>query len=72
MHQKNAFDKKGLFWFINPVQNHPSKTGGRHGERTQTQTAKQKLADVIRWAERQGFLNVAEELRSILAAMPDE
>lgn len=35
-------------------------------------TAKQKIADVIRWAERQGFFNIAEELRSALADISDE
>jgi hypothetical protein len=35
-------------------------------------TAKKRLADVIRWAERQGFFNIAEELRNILAEMPDK
>jgi len=30
-------------------------------------TAKKRLADVIRWAEQQGFLNIAEELRSVFA-----
>jgi hypothetical protein len=35
-------------------------------------TAKKRLADVIRWAEQQGFFNIAEELRSALAEMPDK
>jgi hypothetical protein len=35
-------------------------------------TAKQKLAALIHWAEQQGFFNVAEELRSVLAAMSDK
>jgi hypothetical protein len=45
------------------------KPRGQHGEIPQAQTAKKRLADVIRWAEQQGFLNVAEELRSVFADM---
>jgi hypothetical protein len=31
-----------------------------------------KIADVIRWAERQGFHNVAAELQAALALLPAE
>jgi hypothetical protein len=34
--------------------------------------AKQKIADVIKWAERQGFHNIAAELRAALAELPDQ
>jgi hypothetical protein len=42
---------------------------GRHCE---VKTVKKRLADVIRWAEKQGFFNIAEELRSVLADMSDK
>ena len=32
-------------------------------------TPKQEIADVIRWAEKQGFLNIAEALRRALDAL---
>jgi hypothetical protein len=33
-------------------------------------TAEGKIADVIRWADRQGFDNIAAELRQALALLP--
>jgi hypothetical protein len=35
-------------------------------------TAKQRIAAVLKWAESQGFFNIAEELRIALATMPDK
>jgi len=35
-------------------------------------TAKQGIADVIRWAERQGFQNIAEALRRALNVLADK
>jgi hypothetical protein len=35
-------------------------------------TAREKIADVIRWADRQGLHNIAAELRSALTLMGDE
>ena len=34
--------------------------------------AREKIADVIRWADRQGLLNVAVELRGALTLLGDE
>ena len=38
--------------------------------RAKTTTAEGKIADVIRWADRQGFHNIAAELREALALLP--
>jgi hypothetical protein len=35
-------------------------------------TPKQEIADVLRWAEQQGFMNVATALRRALAGMADK
>jgi hypothetical protein len=36
-------------------------------------TARERIADVIRWGEnRQGFYNIADDLRHALALLPDE
>jgi hypothetical protein len=35
-------------------------------------TAKQEITDVIRWAEKQGFFNIAEALRRALEDISDE
>ena len=35
-------------------------------------TARERIADVIRWADRQGFYNIADDLRHALALLPDE
>jgi hypothetical protein len=35
-------------------------------------TARERIADVIRWADRQGFYNIAADLRHALALLPDE
>jgi hypothetical protein len=48
------------------------KQGGEMAKFREHKTAKQRIADVLRWAERQGFFNIAEELRIALATMPDE
>jgi hypothetical protein len=42
------------------------------GRRPEFKTAKQEIADVIRWAERQGFHNIAEALRRALDALADK
>jgi len=42
---------------------------GRHRE---PKTAKEEIASVLKWAERQGFQNIAAALRRALAAMRDE
>jgi hypothetical protein len=39
--------------------------------RAKATTAKGKIVDVTRWAERQGFFNVAAELREALALLPE-
>jgi len=39
--------------------------------RARPMTAKGKIIDFIRWAERQGFVNIATELREALALIPD-
>ncbi len=39
--------------------------------RARPTTAKGKITDVIRWAERQGFFNIATELREALALIPE-
>jgi hypothetical protein len=38
--------------------------------RRRPNTATAKIADVIRWADRQGFKNIAAELRDALKLMP--
>lgn len=38
--------------------------------RAKPTTAKGKIADVICWADRQGFHNIAAELRQVLALLP--
>jgi hypothetical protein len=35
-------------------------------------TPKQEIADVIRWAEKQGFINIAEALRRALDGLSVE
>jgi hypothetical protein len=42
---------------------------GRHREE---KTAQQEIADVIRWAERHGFFNIADALRRALTAISDK
>ena len=37
-----------------------------------TERARTKLAAMIRWAEQQGFHNIAAELQAVLALLPDE
>lgn len=39
--------------------------------RAKPTTAKGKIIDVIRWAERQGFFNIAVELREAIALLPE-
>jgi hypothetical protein len=39
--------------------------------RTRLTTAKGKIIDVTRWAERQGLFNVAADLREALAPLPE-
>ncbi len=41
--------------------------GGNMVKYRKFKTAKQEIADVIRWAEKQGFFNIAEALRRALA-----
>jgi hypothetical protein len=41
------------------------------GRPRKLKTAKQEIADVIRWAELAGFLNIAAALRRALAALPE-
>ena len=50
----------------------PQKQGGNMAKFRKHRTAKQRIADVIRWAERQGFFNIAADLRAALADMPDK
>jgi hypothetical protein len=35
-------------------------------------TARERIADVIRWVEQQQLLNVAAQLRSALSLLPDD
>jgi|HubBroStandDraft_6_1064221.scaffolds.fasta_scaffold2918185_2 hypothetical protein len=42
------------------------------GRQPKFKTAKREIADVLRWAERQGFVNIAEALRRALALLPDK
>jgi hypothetical protein len=39
-------------------------------KRTKSTTTAAKISDVIRWADRQGFHNIAGELRGALALLP--
>ena len=42
------------------------------GRPRKIKTAKQEIAGVLKWAEQQGFENIAAALRRALAAMPAE
>jgi hypothetical protein len=54
------------------VHNSPSKTRGQHGATRKIKTAKEEIAALLKWAQQQGFENVAAALRRALAAMRDE
>jgi hypothetical protein len=42
------------------------------GRPPEVKTPKQEIADVLKWAQQQGFLNVAAALRRALAGMADK
>jgi hypothetical protein len=40
--------------------------------RREPETAREKIADVARWADQQGLHNIAAQLRSALSLLPED